>query len=152
MNYIFEVTLAGQVVCLAVAFILPYLMAKDDAIEIELNGSFDSLKANWHQVSAIMRFTIFTALGTLSLLPAALILDLWIQAFTAFVSYGFLAISLHWYIFDRKLNQLRGLNTDYIGINAEIDKLIHKEQTVLKLISLAVSAFCYLGTIYFLLF
>lgn len=153
MNNIFISTLIGQVICLAVSFILPFLMAKDDAIEIELNGSFDSLQKRWHKVSVETRILIFGSLSTVSLMPAVVDGHIF-EALALAFAFGLFSTALHWFVFDRKLNKLRGLDPDYVGKNAETDNYVRRftasEITRMKHQLICIGAVAYLVSSYFL--
>lgn len=113
----------GQAICLANAYFLAGLMAKDDAIEIELNGRFDSLKDEWHQISAKMRALIFGSLAMLALLPVA---ALWFNALLVGLTFGGFSLSIHWNRFDALLNKFRNLPKDYLGENAKLDLFLKR--------------------------
>lgn len=154
MNSLFYTTAIGQMICLAVAFALPVLMAEDDAIEIELNGSIDSLAKYWHKTSSVTRAIVIGSLGVASLLPAALMGGYWFESGSMLFAYGLLAIALHWVIFDLKLNRLRGLADDYNGKTADLDQYLAKfaaaEITRLKRQTLCVASAAYLAAGYVL--
>lgn len=125
MNYILETTALGQAICLAVAFILPSFLAKDDAIEIELNGSLNTLGKKWHFNSATTRAIVFAALIITSLLPAVVMAGIWFESLLVALAYALVSVSWHWFVFDRKLNKLRGLDVEYVGENSEADLFLH---------------------------
>lgn len=145
----------GQAICLANAYFLSGLMAKDDAIEIELNGRFDSLKDEWHQTSAKTRALIFGSLATLALLPVA-IGGHWIAALLVAVTFAGFSLSIHWNRFDALLNKFRNLPKGYLGQNAKLDiflKVYDASQIVrLKKNSLIATGLAYSAAVALLIF
>lgn len=116
----------GQVICLATSYFYPYVLAAKDAIQIEMNGRFDSLKKQWHRLNVVIRIMNFAPLQLLAVLPLALIEGMYWRAVFIYVALIILANAWHWFKFDQTLNQLRGLVDLYIGKNADSDLFLKK--------------------------
>lgn len=116
----------GQVISLAISYFYPYILAAKDAIQIEMNGSFDTLKKRWHRLNVIIRILNFAPLQLLAVLPLALIEGMYWRAALVYGAMMFLSNAWHWLAFDKTLNQLRGLGALYIGNNAESDLFLKK--------------------------
>jgi hypothetical protein len=116
--------LLSQLPCLLLALSYPYLAAKKDAIQIEANGSFDSLKKVWHSVNVLIRVAAFGSLGIAADAPVSWLLGFQLQGAAVLLAYYLFSAAIFWLLFDYRLNTLRGLEPGYVGQNADADKLI----------------------------
>lgn len=108
----------SQAANLTLAVVYPWLAAKKDAIQIEVNGSFDSLKAEWHKVNVWIRVAAFGCIGVSGNT------ELGLQGLAVAFGYFSFAAAIFWLLFDYRLNTLRGLEPGYVGANADADALI----------------------------
>ena len=109
------------VVMYFVAVVYPWLAAKKDYIQIELNGSYDSLKKAFHNVNVLIRALVF---GSVGFLGSFAMYDLTLKAFVFVLFYGILSVFSFWFVFDTRLNKLRGRELGYIGLNAKTDNIM----------------------------
>lgn len=90
------------------------LAARKDNIQVQENGSLDTLKADWHLVNAAIRVLVFTALAIGYVLLGWLAGNIWLGLLLA-ASYEVVAAAAFWVWFDRKLNKARGKDLVYIS-------------------------------------
>jgi hypothetical protein len=121
---------------LILAAAYPIFAAKKDHIQIEANGSFDSLKSDWHKINVYIRVLIF---GVAAALPVQSVPTLVVS-----LAYLLFSSALHWLIFDYVLNKLRGLDPWYQGQNAESDKYATPRN---KYLVLGITGLLYLGSL-----
>lgn len=142
MNKIQAITLFTEAAFLAVSIYAPFILAKKDAIQIELNGSLDTLKKDWHRVNGLIRFLMFAPAALFAVLPAAIFGGRPFLAILLFISSLLMNIALHWILFDRELNRLRKKPVDYIGENADSDHYLKKNPNA-KVQAFIVSCFAF---------
>lgn len=145
MNELQSLTIVLQLIFLATSAIAPQLLAEEDHIQIDLNGSIDSLKERWHRINGYVRALIFIPIILLSGLPGMMLAGGWLAyvlGFLVMLFGGALNLSYHWIVFDYHLNHLRRL-VDYIGKNAKTDRFLVKHPKA-KTTAIFVSSAAYL--------
>jgi hypothetical protein len=130
--------LLRQAVALIAAIAYPWFAAEKDFFQIELNGKFDSLKAQWHKLNIEIRLIIFIPITALADKDDPLV----------GLAYLALVFAIHWLVFDYRLNTFRGLDPWYQGQNAGSDKFATKLN---KLLALGLTLTLYLGACYWVL-
>lgn len=139
-----------QAASLLLAVVYPLLAAQKDFIQIDANGSIDSLKADWHRINVWIRVAAFGCLAV-----AANTEHWWVAP-----AYFALSAAIFWLLFDYRLNILRGLEPGYVGNNSDADRLIkfivmrfnyslEEAGKRVKWAGLAVAFLLYIGSIYF---
>lgn len=150
MNQTLGFFLIAQAICLVLFYLYPEVLAKKDAIQIEANGRLDTLKKEWHRLNVIIRLMNVLPLGLLSVLPL-LMEGIYVNALAVYVSLACFQNAWHWYQFDKRLNQLRGLDGFYLGKNAKSDLFMIKYPRA-KPVALIVSGLAYICSVISLFF